>query len=640
VAGERILVVDDSVEIQDIIRDLILRPAGYRVLQAMDGPEGLRLALQEQPDLILLDLQLPGLSGLQILQALGERGVAIPVILMTAHGSQEVAVQALRLGVRDYVIKPFEPAEMATAIDRALAESRLRQERDGLIDQLEKANQRLQQQVQEMNTLRSIGQSVAALLDLETVLKRVVEAAVFLTHAEEGLLLLLEPESGDLVLRAAKNIDESQAHGLRIRVQDSLAGQVMRSGEPLLIAEGQPKVATGYLVNSLVYVPLRGRERGVIGILGVTNRRVDRAFTPRDVRLLAALADQAAIALENARLYQEVEAARHRLEAVLLEIEEAVVILDPDLSILLCNPAAGAALEFTCPVVGAPALQVVRLSALQELISRGARSGEALRAEVEGRSGRMYDAQIRPVEGVGYVLTMQDITHFKELDRVKSEFVAMVSHDLRTPLTTIRGYVDLLEKVGPLNETQMQFIGRVRDSMEHIIGLISTLLDLGRIEAGYDLEMEPLHLESIIDAVVDEFMPQAEQKGLTLRWKRQPLPLVRGSPQRLRQVMENLLSNAIKYTNPGGWVAVEAAQDGEHVVVHVSDNGIGIPLAEQPFIFDRFYRVRAGETEQVEGTGLGLSIVRSVIEKHGGRVWVDSRPGEGSTFSFVLHAME
>lgn len=639
-AGERVLVVDDSVEIQDIIRDLILKPAGYRVLQAMDGLEGLRLALQDQPDLILLDVQLPGMSGLQILQALGERGVTIPVILMTAHGSQELAVQALRLGVRDYVIKPFEPAEMAQAIDRALAESRLRQERDSLIDQLEKANQRLQQQVQEMNTLRSIGQSVAALLDLETVLTRVVEAAVFLTRAEEGLLLLIEPESGDLVLRAAKNIDESQAHGLRIRVQDSLAGRVVQSGEPLLMAEGQSKVATGYLVHSLVYVPLRGRERSVIGILGVTNRRVDRAFTPRDVRLMAALADQASIALENARLYQEVEAARHKLEAVLLELEEAVVILDTDLAVLLCNPAAGAALEFTCPVVGLPLLDIIKLPALQELISRTVRSGQALRAEVEGRSGRTYDTQVRPVKDVGYVLTMQDITHFKELDRVKSEFVAMVSHDLRTPLTTIQGYIELLGKVGPLNEMQAQFVERVRNSAAHITELISALLDLGRIEAGYGLEMEPLHLESIIDAVVDEFMPQAEQKGLTLRWKRQQLPLVRGSPQRLRQVMENLLSNAVKYTHPGGWVAVEAGQDGEHVVVRVSDNGIGIPAEDQPFIFDRFYRVESEETERVAGTGLGLSIVRSVVEKHGGRVWVDSRPGEGSTFTFVLHAME
>lgn len=639
-AGERVLVVDDSVEIQDIIRDLILKPAGYRVLQAMDGLEGLRLALQDQPDLILLDVQLPGMSGMQILQALGERGVTIPVILMTAHGSQELAVQALRLGVRDYVIKPFEPAEMAQAIDRALAESRLRQERDGLIDQLEKTNQRLQQQVQEMNTLRSIGQSVAALLDLETVLTRVVEAAVFLTRAEEGLLLLIEPESGDLLLRAAKNIDEKQAHGLRIRVQDSLAGRVLQSGEPLLMAEGQSKVATGYLVHSLVYVPLRGRERTVIGILGVTNRRVDRAFTPRDVRLMAALADQAAIALENARLYQEVEAARHKLEAVLLELEEAVVILDADLGILLCNPAAGAALEFACPVSGLPAFDVIKLPALQELISRTVRGGQALRAEVEGRGGRTYDAQVRPVKGVGYVLTMQDITHFKELDRVKSEFVAMVSHDLRTPLTTIQGYIDLLGKVGPLNEMQAQFVERVRNSTAHITELISALLDLGRIEAGYGLEMEPLHLESIIDAVVDEFMPQAEQKGLTLRWKRQQLPLVRGSPQRLRQVMENLLSNAIKYTHPGGWVAVEAGQDGDHVVVRVSDNGIGIPPEEQPFIFDRFYRVESAETEGIVGTGLGLSIVRSVVEKHGGRVWVDSRPGEGSTFTFVLHAME
>lgn len=244
------------------------------------------------------------------------------------------------------------------------------------------------------------------------------------------------------------------------------------------------------------------------------------------------------------------------------------------------------------------------------------------------------------MEGVGYVLMMQDITHLKELDRIKSEFVSTVSHDLRTPLTTIRGYVDLLERVGPLNEQQRIFLERVRKGTSHITELIGDLLDLGRIEAGYDLEMEPLHLERIIDAVVEEFRPLTREKRQELRWKRRPLPLVRGNPRRLRQVMENLLSNAIKYTQEGGWVAVEAVEEKGHLVVQVADNGIGIPPADQPHVFERFYRVQREETEEIEGTGLGLAIVKSVVEKHGGRIWVESQPGAGSTFTFVLHTME
>ncbi len=639
-ARERVLVVDDSAEIQAVLREMVLEPAGYRALLASDGTEGLRLAEEERPDLIILDEQMPGLTGIQLLRELRKRGLSIPVIFMTAHGSEGLAVQAFRLGVRDYIIKPFEPEEMAQSVERALEEVRLRRERDRLVEQLEESNRQLQQQIQELNTLYSIGRSVTSRLDLEVVLTRVVEAAVFLTRAEEGLLLLREPESGELVLRAAKNVDEKKARGLRIRVQDSLAGQVVESGEPLLVVDSPSKVVTGYLVRSLVYAPMSVPDRGVIGILGVSNRESERPFTTHDVRLLCALADYAAVAVENARLYEETETARRKLEAVLRESEEAVVILDPELRILLCNPAARVALGISTESIGSPAPKLISHPVLRDLFQAARKADRTLHAEVTTSTGQSYSAQLTPVEGVGYALMMQDITHLKELDRIKTEFVFTVSHDLRTPLTTIRGYVDLLEKAGPLNQQQQLFVERVRDSIRHITNLISDLLDLGRIEAGYDLELEPLHLEGIIDAVVTEFQPLAKEKNQELRWERRPLPLIRGNPRRLRQAVENLLSNAIKYTQEGGWIAVEATEDDGHVVVRVADNGIGIPLPDQPYIFERFYRVHAPETEEVEGTGLGLAIVKSVIDRHGGRIWVESWPGVGSVFTFVLPAME
>jgi two-component system phosphate regulon sensor histidine kinase PhoR len=639
-SGERILVVDDSTEVQDVLRNLVLEPAGYRVLTVGDGAEGLRLALEEKPALLILDEQMPGMTGAQILEALREQGVDIPVILMTCHGSEELAVQAFRQGVRDYVIKPFEPAEMGRAVERVLEEVRLRRERDRLVQELEETNQRLQQQVQEANTIYSIGRSVASFLDLDTVLTRVVEAAVFLARAEEGLLLLTEEETGDLLLRAAKNVDEKKARGLRIRVQDSLAGQVIESGEPLLMVSGQPKVATGYLVRALIYAPLRTPERGVIGILGVANREKDHPFSAGNVRVLLNLADYAAVAVENARLFEESEAERRRLRSVLRETEEGVIILDGNLRVLLCNPAAGAALELPPGVIGRPALEVISYPPLQELVHATAKVGRTLHAEVAVRSGRIYSVQMTPVEQVGYALMMQDITHLKELDRVKSQFVSTVSQDLRTPLTTIQGYVDLLDRVGPLNDEQRSFLERVRASIVQITDLIGNLLDLGRIEAGYDLEMEPLHVEGVIEAVVEDSRASAEEKHIELRWRRHALPLVRGNPRLLRQAVENLLGNAVKYTQGGGWVAVEAGEDEGHIVVRVADSGVGIPLADQPFIFERFYRVYGEEAEKLAGTGLGLAIVKSVIERHGGRIWVESRPGEGSVFTFLLHTME
>ncbi len=640
-AGERVLIIDDSNEVRDIIANLILEPAGYRVLTASNGAEGFRMVVETQPDLVILDEQMPGMTGIQVLRAMREQNLQIPVIFMTAFGSEDLAVQAFRLGVRDYVIKPFEPPEMARAIDRALTEVRLRRERDQLVAQLEEANRRLQQQLQELNALYSIGRSMTSQLDLEVVLTRVVEAAVFLTRADEGLLLLLDSESGDLMLRAAKNVDEQRARELRVRVEDTLAAQVFHSGEPLLIADGQPKVVTGYLVRSLIYAPLRTPERGTFGLLGVTNRERQRAFTSHDVRLLCALADYAAIALENARLYEETETARRKLEAVLRETEEGVIILDPEMRILLCNPAAIAALRLPAGgIVGRSAAALISNNTLLNLFWKARQGRRTHSAEVWIPGGRIYNAQLTPVEGVGYVLMLQDITQLKELDRVKSEFLATVSHDLRAPLTTVRGYVDLMEKVGPLNDQQREFVEKVRRSITHIAALVSDLLELGRIEAERELEMELFHLEAVIDAVVDGFRTVAAEKKLELRWELIPLPLIRGNPHRLRRVIENLISNAIKYNRPGGWVAVSAVQRDGYIIVQVADSGIGIPPEDLPHIFDRFYRAQRPETEEIEGTGLGLAIVKSTVERHGGRVWVESRPGEGSTFTVVLPAAE
>ncbi len=642
VAEERVLVIEDSVEIRQLLIDLVLQPGGYRTIVAADGEEGLRLALQESPDLIILDMQLPRMDGLQLLRALREQQADAPVIVVSIHESAETVAQVFRLGASDYIVKPFAPQEMQEAIRRALTFARSHAERDQLTRQLMEANQQLQRQLQELNAVYTIGRAVTSVLDLDAVLNRVVEASVYVARAEEGLLMLLDAASGELYLRAAKDIDERVTSSLRVRVEDSVAGRAIRSGRPVLITGKPTKIATGYLAKSLLYLPLRVADRGAIGVLGVFNRQSDRSFAERDVFLLSAVADYAAIAIENARLFETVEFERVKLEAILREAQEAVIVVDEQDKVLLCNAAARTALGLN---EGDPAYrpvdEVVAHPTLREMFSQGRGTGQVARGEVALESGRTFNAQLTPIRGVGKVLVMQDITHLKELDRVKSEFVATVSHDLRTPLTVIQGYIELLPRVGPLNEQQWHFIQRAHNSIQAITELIGDLLDIGRIEAGFDLEMAPCNLIQMIEEAIRSIQPQAQEKLQDLRWKSPgTLPLVRGNSRTLGQVMDNLLSNAVKYTQEGGWIEVSASQENGHIVVRVADNGIGIPPEEQPYIFDRFYRVESEETAGIRGTGLGLSIVKAVIEKHNGRVWVESRPGVGSTFSFVLPVMK
>lgn len=641
-ARERVLVIEDSSETQQLLAELVLEPNGYRPLVALDGEEGFRMAIEEQPDLIILDMKLPKMSGLEVLQALRQRDVNIPVIFTTVRESAELVVQAFRLGARDYVMKPFGPQEMLEAIQRAFSDARLLEERDQLTQQLLKANRQLERQLQELNAIYTIGRSVTSVLDLNRVLNRVVEAAVYVAGAEEGLLLLLDDEKNELYLRAAKNVDEKLARSLRVRVDDSVAGRAIQTARPVLVTGEHAKLATGYLVQAMLYLPLRVPERGVIGALGVINRESERTFSERDVFLLSALADYAAIAIENARLFEAAEVERVKLETVLRGAEEVIVVVDGENNILLCNAAARATLGLDEAVgLHCPVAEAIPNHTLRDVFAQARETGKAVHSEVLLQDGRTFNAQLTPIEGVGRVLMMQDITHLKELDRIKSGLVATVSHDLRTPLTTIQGYIELLPRVGSVNAQQQEFIQRVHESMENITELIGSLLDINRIEAGFDLEMVPCDLVQVIDGVIKDFQPWVEEKKQELRWQPpERLPLVQCNPHRLRQVMANLVNNATKYTPEGGWIAVSAEEEDGYVVVHVADNGIGIPPAQQPYVFDKFFRVESEEALDTTGKGLGLAIVKAVIEKHNGRVWVESKPGVGSVFSFVLPALK
>lgn len=326
-AGEKILIVDDREDNLQFLTEYVLASEGYSYIIARDGFSALQKALAEKPDLIIMDIRMPGMSGLEVLQQLNQREVNIPVILMTFHGSEETAVQAFRLGARDYIIKPFEMDEMHRAINRALSETRLRQEKEELSEVLVRSNQQLTQRIRELNALFGIGKSVTSLLDLEKVLNRIVEAAVYITGAEEGTLLLVDESSGELYLRAARNLGDKYARGFRLRVEDSLAGQVVKTGKPIIAqvedTDQGLKIKTGYLVRSLLNVPLKTADK-VIGVLSVDNRLSTRLFSTNDQYLLSALADWATIAIENARVVENLEKARAEIAKWNEELEQRI----------------------------------------------------------------------------------------------------------------------------------------------------------------------------------------------------------------------------------------------------------------------------------------------------------------------------
>jgi two-component system NtrC family sensor kinase len=346
------------------------------------------------------------------------------------------------------------------------------------------------------------------------------------------------------------------------------------------------------------------------------------------------MADYAAIAIDNAQLYQASESERVKLETILTQTESGVIVLDPENRVMLINRAARLVYRVEGDVAGRSLAEVVEDPRLLALARVG---GDApRREELESPGGRVFSAQRTLIPGVGQAIVMHDITHLKDLDRIKSEFVTTVSHDLRSPLTAILGYVELIERAGSVNDQQREFIRRVRLSVEHMTRLVADLLDLGRIEAGLDTSMEVTPISVLARYALDGLRSAAEMKQQKVETVlSDDLPMVRGDPYRLRQMIANLLENAIKYTPANGEIVVAAVVEGDQVILRVSDSGPGIPAADQPYIFDKFFRA-SNVPDDTGGTGLGLSIVKSIVDSHQGRIWVDSQLGRGTTFTVVL----
>ena len=397
---ERVLIIDDSQEIRDFLCEYILQPKGFEVLQASNGLMGLEMAIAKEPDLMIVDQQMPRLTGLEVLEKLRERGIEIPAILATAHGSEETAVAAFRLGIRDYVIKPFDADEISDSVDRALRESRLQRERDQLVQQLMESNSQLQRRAQELNVLYGVGKSVASSLDLEEVLHRVVEAAVYVVGAEEGSLMLLDEEQGELYIRASKNLD-SKAQSMRKRVNDSLAGKVLQTKRAIAIGNDSQwkRTHTALLVKSLIYVPLILQNKP-IGVLGVTNRLKETSFDSNDTRALSALGGYATIAINNANIYTDIEQQRVTLSVVVDQIDDPVLVVDGEYKLLLLNKAARQIFELPdAKVVGHPINKLLKNEAAIEFITQEA--GESLHTttELEGADGQSYQARLTLIEG-------------------------------------------------------------------------------------------------------------------------------------------------------------------------------------------------------------------------------------------------
>jgi PAS domain S-box-containing protein len=395
----------------------------------------------------------------------------------------------------------------------------------------------------------------------------------------------------------------------------------------LLLLQDSPEIVKKAIhvgVSDCLYAPLHIEE--IMKTVENSIKRSDRIgdWTRREVKNT------------TATLQRRVDELQ-KLDTVFEHIEDGVIILDEKSNLLSINPAARRdfGLWQDDTVKGKPVSEVLPHPDLKILLSESIKNTMP-HNEITFEDGRVLSAQCTPIPLIGMAITMQDITYLKQIDRLKNEFVNTVSHDLRSPLTAILGYVGLLDRVGPVNDQQREFIHRVQNSVQNVTSLVNDLLELGRIEAGFDTQKEVVPLEEIIRNSLETLGGQISDKKMNLHLNF-PMenPPMRGNPIRLRQMLDNLIGNAIKYTPEGGDITIDVEAQNDQVILRISDTGPGIPPADQPHIFEKFYRA-SNVPKGVGGSGLGLAIVKSIVDNHQGRIWVESLVGKGSAFTVVL----
>jgi signal transduction histidine kinase len=582
-----------------------------------------------------------------------------------------------------------------------------------------------QERSKALESLLKVTRAVGGQTNAGRMMSIVVREAARIFHADGGVLHLANQATGVMEVGASTGIRKSALENMKYRIGEGMIGSVARSGVTLTVKELQPEsrwmAKSLGNISSLIIVPMRVQQQ-TTGVLTVFFRR-RRDFSKDDESFLATLANEAAIAIENARLYEQLNArlaeermlhrfSRHLssavgVPAVLKEIVDHVTsfagasfgsvwMLDGNGDLLQSGAVYGANpafrdfinmhtnLSLLPGTIGSRTPQALAIRKAQTVVipdlstTRRFREWNAVVASTGARAQicmpliphdsaigviSLYFSDVKPLtqterQALQFLArTSASALHrmmlaerlieeeislraSQEANQLKTEFVSLVSHELRTPLTSIQGYVQLMlaNHTGDLNDYQREFLGTVLKNTERLTRIVNDLIDISRIESGrMELRLEPTDLSAIITHEATSAREMILARKMELHTDvEEGLPFVKADPHRIGQVISNLLSNAIKYSPEGSSITIRASRSEGEVTINVSDSGIGIASDEHDKVFDRFYRGRSDVVKTTLGAGLGLAIARFLVESQGGKIWVESERGKGSTFSFSL----
>jgi K+-sensing histidine kinase KdpD len=507
--------------------------------------------------------------------------------------------------------------------------------------------------VRQRDYLLEITRAITQELDLDKLLERILNISVEMLAGQAGLIALREEQGGWIV---------GASHGIPpafLRYLEPLLAQVPEHEEPArfelaeinrLLQSLTRATSLGLLTG--VVLPMLARKR-VVGVIFIF-RNYQGVFSANDRALLQSFADQAAIAVHNAQLYTQVFHEKRRMDALLDSAADGIFILRYDHTVEHCNPAFARMLEEPVDqILDKQHQEVVRWRKHDGVTLEDAEAGgwpltPNANLYVEGDLERNTSgtlpvgityAPLVSAEGnlVNIIGSVRDITRFREAEELKSTFISVVSHELKTPVALIKGYVSTLRREDATwdREIVADSLAVIEEEADHLTELIENLLDASRLQAGaLSISRSDVDLNLLARRIASRLATQSKIHEIVVDFSAD-FPIVLADEDRLTQVLTNLVSNAIKYSPNGGEIRVEGKVRPRQVIVCVTDEGPGIATRDIPFIFDRFYRSME-TSRKTKGAGLGLYLARAVVEAHGGRIWVDPKPGAGARICFSL----
>lgn len=512
--------------------------------------------------------------------------------------------------------------------------------RDDEIGQLSqefiRMRQTLKQRMDELSLLLTVSHGVSKSVNLNQGMPVILNGILKGLKATGARAVIINPSGGMPLTFGEGPSAKDMAVFDRLLMTRTRQDNLLELDSPVSIREGLGISTTKRLpIKSLFSIPLfaKGRFQGILWL----GFRQLHTFDTTERNFLQTLSSHASVMVENAHLFAKAEGGRRRLAAVLASTDDAVIVTDQTDRILLINRATERAFGLKASkVIGRAIIDVLFVPNLVEALTNKEKGSTDL--EVYGRDQKVYFTNASTIfstngQELGRVAVLHDVTHFKEVDKMKSDFVSTVSHDLRSPLTFMRGYATMITMVDELSDKQTEYLGKILGGIDQMSSLVDNLLDLGRIEAGIALEFTKLDIGSMIDSIAEEFWQHAHMSGLKINVEVDPiLAPINGDKTLLNQALSNLLMNSIKYAPNSGDMKLKATQQNGELIISLQDHGPGIAKQDQMQLFEKFYRVKRPGTERIKGTGLGLSIVRSIAEQHGGQAWCHSQLGKGSTF--------